>query len=288
MTKPFLAGLPVSHLFDRANPLIHELLDMAEILEVKNPAPPQWLPRELPVAFHWGYGICEDDFREHFPPLGDYLRQNAPTLFSCDLGPSARRHEGILPLSPLLSREEMHERAKDNLRLLRTRYDGPVAFENYNYYPTGLYSQVCEPTFIREFLEEFRAGLVLDLAHAAISAVNMGYDVFDYLAKLPLDKVAEVHLSKPYLPPEPGRLGVDAHEAPEEREWSWLAFSLNLIRVTGAKPLVLIEYYKDLSVLLDSMKRLLKELGGFGDIPEASALVPPPGDWAFHQPPKRP
>jgi uncharacterized protein (UPF0276 family) len=246
---------------------------MAEILEVKNPSPPPWLPRHLPIVFHWGYGIAEDDFKEHFPPVGDYLKNSTPSLFSCDLGPSARRHEGILPLSPTLGKKEIFERSQINLDLLRSRYEGPVALENYNYYPTGLYNLVCTPDFIGEFLEKFNLGLVLDLAHAAITAVNMGLDPFVYLEKLPLDKVMEIHISKPYLPEEPGRLGVDTHEAPEEREWSWLAFTLDRIRKFKNKPLVLIEYYKDLSKLRHSMERLAQILNNFGDLPAPHTIL---------------
>ena len=260
MARSAFLGLPVSHLFDRSNPVISELLQLADVLEVKNPSPPAWLPGDIPKVFHWGFGISEDDFRTHFPPLRDWLRDARPSLFSCDLGPSARRHEGILPLSPILGKKAIYERARQNMKLLRDVYDGPVGLENYNFYPTGLYNFVCDPDFMAEFLDKFDAGLVLDLAHAAISAANMGFDPFYYLERLPLDKVVEIHVSRPHLPAVPGRLGVDTHECPEEREWSWLAFVLERTRKAGLKPIVLVEYYKDLNILRDSMLRLAKEL----------------------------
>jgi uncharacterized protein (UPF0276 family) len=269
-------GLPVSHLFDRSNPAVLDLLEIAEVLEVKNPSPPPWLP-PLPRVFHWGYGIAEDDFREHFPPVARYLREARPALFSCDLGPSARRHEGILPVSPVMGRRALHERSRANMELLRTAYEGPVALENYNFYPTGLYNKVCDPDFIAEFLERFGAGLVLDLAHAAISAANMGFEVERYLERLPLEKTVEIHVSRPYLPEEPGRLGVDTHEAPGEREWGWLGFVLGRLRGTGARPLVLVEYYKDLGILRESMLRMIRELRG--EAPAAQRPFRPEGAW---------
>jgi uncharacterized protein (UPF0276 family) len=256
-----LIGLPVSHLFDRSNPDVAGLLELAEVLEVKNPSPPAWLP-PLPKVFHWGYGIAEDDFKDHFPPVARYLEGASPSLFSCDLGPSARRHEGILPTSPVMGRRALLERSRANMELLRTAYAGPVALENYNFYPTGLYNRVCDPDFIAEFLDRFGAGLVLDLAHAAISAVNMGLGVEQYLDRLPLERTVEIHVSRPYLPECPGRLGVDTHEAPGEREWGWLSFVTDRLRGTGARPLVLIEYYKDLRILRDSMLRMVRELRG--------------------------
>ncbi|MDR3152711.1 MAG: DUF692 family protein [Deltaproteobacteria bacterium] len=254
-------GLPVSHLFDRSNTDVLDLLDMAEVLEVKNPHPPSWLP-PLPKVFHWGYGIAEDDFRDHLPPVAKYLKEARPSLFSCDLGPSARRHDGILPTSQIMGSRAIYDRARVNLELLRDSYEGPVAMENYNFYPTGLYNKVCDPDFIAEFLDRFGAGLVLDLAHAAISAVNMGFEAERYLERLPLEKTVEIHVSRPYLPEGPGRLGVDTHEIPGEREWAWLSFVMERLGAYGARPLVLIEYYKDLAALKKSMLRLIRELRG--------------------------
>ncbi|MDR1038807.1 MAG: DUF692 family protein [Deltaproteobacteria bacterium] len=270
-----LIGLPVSHLFDRSSPDVLELLDMAEILEVKNPSPPAWLP-PLPKVFHWGYGIAEDDFATHWAPVGRYLRDAGPSLFSCDLGPSARRHEGILPTSPVMGRRAVCERAKVNMELLRESYGGPVAFENYNFYPTGLYSMVCDPDFMAEFLDRFGAGLVLDLAHAAISAHNLGFETERYLERLPLDRTVEIHVSRPYLPEEPGRLAVDTHECPEDREWGWLSFALERVNAAAARPLVLIEFYKDLPALKSAMLRLIRELGR-DSAPPAGARAGSPG-----------
>jgi uncharacterized protein (UPF0276 family) len=252
---------------------------MAEVLEVKNPNPPSFLPKEMPKVFHWGYGIAEDDFKEHFPPVKEYLESAKPSLFSCDLGPSARRHEGILPTSPILGKKAIYERSKLNMKLLRTAYDGPVGLENYNFYPTGLYNQICDPDFMAEFLDKFNAGLILDLAHAAISAVNMGFDPFYYLERLPLDKVVEIHVSRPQLPTEPGKLGVDTHEYPEAREWSWLTFVLERTRKFNLKPIVLIEYYKDMEKLKECMLEMIKILDTPGEelkTPDFSRLYQAP------------
>ncbi|MDR2353176.1 MAG: DUF692 family protein [Deltaproteobacteria bacterium] len=279
MTRSAFVGLPVSHLFDKSNPTTHELIGMAEVLEVKNPNPPSFLPKEMPKVFHWGYGIAEDDFKEHFPPVKEYLESAKPSLFSCDLGPSARRHEGILPTSPILGKKAIYERSKLNMKLLRTAYDGPVGLENYNFYPTGLYNQICDPDFMAEFLDKFNAGLILDLAHAAISAVNMGFDPFYYLERLPLDKVVEIHVSRPQLPTEPGKLGVDTHEYPEAREWSWLTFVLERTRKFNLKPIVLIEYYKDMEKLKECMLEMIKILDTPGEelkTPDFSRLYQAP------------
>jgi uncharacterized protein (UPF0276 family) len=262
MARTAFLGLPVSHLFEKPSPAAAELASLAEVLEIRAPGPPAWLPVGPPRVFHWGYGIAEDDFGERFPALKGFLRETGPRLFSCDLGPSARRHEGILPTSPTLGEREILDLAQRNLELLRTAHEGRVALENYNFYPTGLYEHVCDPGFMAGLLESLDLGLVLDLAHAAISAWNMGEEVTAYLSRLPLERVEEIHLSRPFLPLEPGRLGADTHECPQEREWSWLSFVLGRTARLGLKPIVLIEYYKDMGRLRECMLRLDKELGG--------------------------
>lgn len=54
-----------------------------------------------------------------------------------------------------------------------------------------------DPEFISRVLKETDSGMVLDLEHAYVSAKNLGMRYRDYLSKLPLERVREVHLSRP-------------------------------------------------------------------------------------------
>ena len=46
-------------------------------------------------------------------------------------------------------------------------------------------------------IREINCGVLLDLAHARISAHNMGYaDPRDYLSLLPLDRIREIHVTE--------------------------------------------------------------------------------------------
>ena len=53
----------------------------------------------------------------------------------------------------------------------------------------------CEPSLISEIIEEYDLGLLLDLSHAQISAGMMGMDYRDYIAQLPLNRLAELHIT---------------------------------------------------------------------------------------------
>jgi hypothetical protein len=52
-----------------------------------------------------------------------------------------------------------------------------------------------EPETIRRVLEETGTGLLLDLAHARITASSIGADVFEYVRSLPLERLTEVHIT---------------------------------------------------------------------------------------------
>ncbi len=101
---------------------------------------------------------------------------------------------------PTLSRTETRGRILDNLTHLRSLFPGlPLLLENLDYMPpeiSGAYEHVCEPEFITDLLAAAGCPLLLDLAHARVSAGNLGIPWADYLAALPLEAVRQVHLSR--------------------------------------------------------------------------------------------
>jgi uncharacterized protein (UPF0276 family) len=74
----------------------------------------------------------------------------------------------------------------------------PLLLENYNYHRTNAYEYICEPELFTQLLDEIDCGMLLDLAHARISAHNMGWSSAEsYLEALPLHKAREVHVTRP-------------------------------------------------------------------------------------------
>ncbi len=212
------------------------------------------------LSFHWGRGPVEADFRPAFRREGlDRLLAEIPVeLFSFDLGPAARRRAGPFPCSRPLPAAALRRHTEAALKFIRRHYQGPLAAENYNFYPTGLYGPVTEPDFIRAHLAEFDLGLVLDLAHARVTAHNLGLDPAAYLEALPLERTAEIHLSRPWLPPSSSRLqAADAHDSPGPEEWRFLKNILKNPRLPVGAP-VFVEYYGNLSKLVLAQSRLEK------------------------------
>lgn len=255
------AGLVISHLFRRPTAGLRRLAGSAAAWSLRRLPEEPWLagtPRRR--VFHWGLGPVEADFPKRFVAEGldRYLAERDVALFSFDLGPAASRHLYSLPLARPLGREAILRRMGKMVALLRRHYQGPLAAENYNFYPSGLYDHVTEPGFVGRCLGELGLGLCLDLAHAAVTAHNLGLGLGDYLAALPLEKTVEVHLSRPYLPG--GRLlAADTHDAPREREWGWLELALGDPRLPRDAT-VFVEYYQCAGHLPRLQKRLEETL----------------------------
>jgi uncharacterized protein (UPF0276 family) len=137
-------------------------------------------------------------------------RTHAPWL-SVHLGFSAARVDfdrWMCPRSPVLPRDELLTSICHSVRALARSIHVPLLLENVDYNPGGAYEHVSEPEFIAAVLDDTEVGLLLDLAHARVSAAHLGRPIADYLAAIPLDRVRQLHVSGPRL-----RRGVlvDAH-----------------------------------------------------------------------------
>lgn len=73
-----------------------------------------------------------------------------------------------------------------NLILENLPYRGPER---------GLLRAGVEPELLTDLLGESGAGLLLDLSHAVITAETLGERIDDYLARLPLGSLADLHVS---------------------------------------------------------------------------------------------
>jgi len=158
--------------------------------------------------------------------------------------------------SEILERNEVKKRIIENLKYIKENYhDVDVLLENLDYNPPerskGAYEFVTDPGFINDVLNDTNTYLLLDLAHAEISAKNLGYiNAKDYIGKLPLDRVLEIHLAKPG---ERAGLPLDSHE--EITDTKLFEFVLN--KTTNLKAVTL-ETFSSLGRQLDLIKKALR------------------------------
>ncbi|MBI4838269.1 MAG: DUF692 family protein [Nitrospirae bacterium] len=197
----------------------------------------------LQRIFHSGIGIIQEGFIDYFDSVADFLNSNNFKLFSFDLGPAAEK-VGIQDYyyvagSEVLSKAEIKRAIRAKLLYVKQRYRGDIAIENLNYFPTPAYEHVCEAEFINEIVMENDVYMVLDIAHAVISAHNLGINKYDYLQKMPFNQIKEIHLSAPGIQDGHWR---DLHEVPSADEYELLDF---VIKCIPGEPYLVVEYHKD-------------------------------------------
>lgn len=210
--------LPVSHLIDADNVSQVPGVQALEFKDVRHT-----FVTSLPSLFHVNLGVVQDAFMPWLSSALTILRKLNVRLLSFDCGPASRRPrvDGYRYVSNgnVLSRDGALELIRDRLSIVRESLAVPLGVENLNYFPTDSYAHVCRAEFISQVVSDNGVGVVLDLAHAIVTAENTETDVLSYLRALPLAHVCEVHLSAPGL-----RDGVwrDLHESPTDREYGLL------------------------------------------------------------------
>lgn len=241
--------LPVSHLINKDNYLS---IPGIKALEYKKPSP--ILNDKMKRLFHSASGIIQNDFIEYFNSVIGYLLKNRVELFSFDLGPAAEnveiRDSYYTAISKPLSIDELKDKINLRLSYIKSKFGGDIALENLGYYPTTAYGYVCEADFITDVVQKNNVYLILDIAHAIITAHNFGVDKYEYISSLPLEKVKEIHLSAPGLK---DRRWLDLHEKPASEEFKVLDF---IIKRIAGDPYLVVEYYKDLSGIAEAYRAL--------------------------------
>lgn len=191
-----------------------------------------WLRERLPLSLH-GVGLSiggeEAPDPAHLDRLAKLIARYQPDAFSEHLAWSShggRFFNDLLPLSydaPTLDRVCAHiGRVQDRLgmRLLLENPSTYLEFER---------STCSEPEFIAAVVRRTGCGLLLDVNNVYVSCRNHHRDPFAYLAALPLQAVAEIHLGghAEDAAPDGDTLLIDQHGAPvADAVWALYAHTL--------------------------------------------------------------
>ena len=162
------------------------------------------------------------------------------------------------PASALQPRARCLANIVRNGRRLAQWLGMPLLLENFNYHPTNAYEYICEPDTFNRLIDEVGCDVLLDLAHAQISAFNMRWpSARDYLAALPLAQVREIHINQPY--DDNGQQLLDRHLPIQARDQDLLRWTLE--RTPHAEAITLESHEPD-EVALQEEVRLLRQVTG--------------------------
>ena len=157
--------------------------------------------------------------------------------------------EAIQALTPPLPADLILERTCRSIRQLQALLPVPLLLENMDYNPTGAYETICDTRFICTVLQETGTDLLLDLAHARVTAAAQGMAVEAYLEQLPFERVRQIHINRPGW--RDGRR-VDSHEAMQTEDYALLETVLQRCRPWA----ITLEYNQDAARMKEQIQHL--------------------------------
>ncbi|HEY9871275.1 MAG TPA: DUF692 domain-containing protein [Candidatus Obscuribacterales bacterium] len=176
----------------------------------------------------------------------------------------------LLPLP--FSREAVRHIA-ERIRRVQDYVGRPFLLENISFYMYMPGCELSEAQFMSEVLEKSDCGLLLDVNNVYVNSVNHGFDPFQFLDAIPLERTVQIHVAGHKRRED---LLIDTHGAPViQPVYELLEYVLNRTRVKG----VMIERdqnFPEFAELLDELdvirgiaRRAQPEL-----VSERSASVP--------------
>jgi uncharacterized protein (UPF0276 family) len=87
----------------------------------------------------------------------------------------------------------------DNIMFAKERLSVPLVLENIAYLCEWQNSELDEAEFVTQILEETGSLMLLDVANLMANAINHNFDAMSYLRKIPLDRVAYVHVAGGFI-----------------------------------------------------------------------------------------
>ena len=198
---------------------------------------------DYPLSLHgvgMSLGSADPLDRLHVEKLRTLIARIEPALVSehlCWSGVAGRHLNDLLPLPYT---DEALALACTRVSELQERLGREVAIENISSYLTFADSTITEWNFVAALARRTGCKLLLDVNNIYVNATNHGFDADAYVAAIPPDAVAEIHLAG--FEEADGCL-IDTHGAPVAPD-VWALYARTIERL-GSRP-TLIEWDTDI------------------------------------------
>jgi len=213
----------------------------------------------IPHGLSLSPGTAEPIREDYVRAVGRLVDRVGAPWWSDHLAMTRAGRIDIGHLAPIPLNEEMLEIVSDNINGARSEVSAPFIIENIAYTLQIPGSEMVEAEFLARVIERTDSGLLLDLMNLHANSRNHGYDPYEFLAAIPLERVVQVHVIGGHY--HHGVL-IDSHShrTPDE-VWRLLEF---VARRTSIKA-VLIEWdeqFPDFGVILGELTRAREVLAG--------------------------
>ncbi len=179
--------------------------------------PLKWLDRireRYPVVLHgvsMSIGSADPIDRDYLAQLKALARRVEPEWISDHLCWTGVDGGNLHDLMPLPYTEEAIRHVARKVRQVQDVLGRRILLENVSSYLTYRESTFTEWDFLAAIAEEADCLILLDVNNVHVSAFNHGFDPLDYLARIPVGRVQQMHLAGHE---HCGTHIIDTHDAP--------------------------------------------------------------------------
>jgi uncharacterized protein (UPF0276 family) len=132
------------------------------------------------------------DYLRKLRDLADAVDAHWVSDHLCFTGTGGTTTHDLLPM-PLT--EESLAHVIERVRIVQDFLARPFALENPSSYFRFPSDTIEECDFLARLAEETECGLLLDVNNVYVSSVNHRFDPYDYIARIPADRVVQFHLA---------------------------------------------------------------------------------------------
>ncbi len=147
----------------------------------------------IPHALNLSLGSAEGVDHIYLGKLARLVNRLDPPWWSEHLSFTRAGGVDIGHLTPTPFNEQSIEALARNVAEVRSRINAPLILENITYMLEVPGGRMGEADFLNEALTRTGCGLLLDITNLHINSVNHGYDHREFLRRLPLERVVQLH-----------------------------------------------------------------------------------------------
>ncbi len=161
----------------------------------------------------------DPDYLKRLKEAVDSLNPAMVSEHACFTAINGVHFHDLMPV-PFTKQAVLH--LSERISMIQDLLGRQILIENLSRYYRYDESEMSEGAFIAEVSERSDCGLLLDLNNAYVNQCNLGESITGFMAELPLDRVAEIHLAG--FTEQDGQL-IDTHGSAVSEE-VWQAFRL--------------------------------------------------------------
>jgi len=152
---------------------------------------------KYPITCHGlslSIGSPDDLDLDFLHKIKKFIKQYNVQIYSEHLSYAKCDNAHLYDLLPIPFRKDAVKHIVARIKQVQDVLEMPLAIENVSYY-TPVAAEMDEATFISEIVNESGCNMLLDVNNVYVNSFNHKYNAKEFITKLPLDKVAYIHMA---------------------------------------------------------------------------------------------